>query len=524
MLIIGAVTAWVLTSPNSERTIPSAQPSIAEGDEFTRPGDWSRYRPANHLTPASNWMNDPQRPFFLDGLWHFYYLYNADYPNGNGTAWYHVTSPDLLHWTDQGIAIEKYTNGLGDIWTGSAVVDANNTVGFGKDAVISLVTQQVDGVQRQSLFYSTDGGYTFTSYEGNPVMDNPGIEAWRDPKIVWDEEQSQWLMLLAEGNKVGFYTSADLKSWTYQSDFERDGLGVIECPDFFQMAVDGDPERTTWVLGISANGENSGRTTGYTYWTGSWDGANFAPEEEEPRWLDAGSDFYAAVTWEDPEAEAPLTQRYALGWMNNWAYAGALPNGDWSGGTMSAIRKVNLREVDGHPQLVSEPMDALSDLEGSAEPSADQLVRENESTQLAQATSDAYRLRLTLRPDATQPAGEAQIKLQDRDGAHVTVGYNFKDQTLFLSRDTDKIAQGMPEAYREIRSEQVPLRDGALSLDVVIDTTSVEIFAQEGEAALSSVTYLSPGEHTVTIESQDGQTQVESVSIAPLEVTAANRR
>lgn len=210
-------------------------------------------RPALHITPEKHWMNDPQRPFFAGGRWHAYYLYNADYPDGNGTEWYHVTSTDLVTWTDEGVAIEKYENGLGDIQSGSAVVDTENTAGFGAGAIIALVTQQHDGVQRQSLFYSIDHGYTFAEYDGNPVMQNPGVHDFRDPKVVWDG--SQWVMALAEGNKIGFYASPDLLHWEYRSGFIRDDLGLLECPDLFEMSVDGDPSRTTWVLGASANGD-----------------------------------------------------------------------------------------------------------------------------------------------------------------------------------------------------------------------------------------------------------------------------
>lgn len=525
VLVLAAITSLVLMRPATETpaaTSTSTHPTT-DNEKFQRPQDWSSYRPATHITPANNWMNDPQRPFFLNGLWHFYYLYNADYPDGNGTAWFHVTSTDMVHWKDEGVAIEKYTNGLGDIWTGSAVVDTQNTAGFGKDAVVSLVTQQVDGVQRQSLFYSTDGGYSFTSYKGNPVMDNPGLEAWRDPKIVWDEKRSQWLMLLAEGNKVGFYTSPNLKSWTYQSGFERNDLGVIECPDLFEMTVDGDPERTTWVLGISANGESAGRTTGYTYWTGSWDGKNFVPEQDDPRWLDAGADFYAAVTWDDPNAENPLAQRYAIGWMNNWAYAGELPKEDWSGGTMSTVRQLSLRTVDGQPQLNSQPINAITELEGQQQQTEAQQLEQNNPVSLPRPTTDAYRLRLSMAPDAKHPAKETLVKLEDPAGSFITLGYNVGNQTLSLARDSDKIAGQMPDAYRQIRSEKVPLRDGRLNLDVVVDTTSVEIFAQDGEAALSSISVLSPGQHELSIESLGGDTQLLSATLNPLAVTAPTR-
>lgn len=517
LVVTGLVSRNLLRpEPQSGDTDSPNNGQVAE--KFQRPENWSEYRPANHLTPDQNWMNDPQRPFFLNGLWHFYYLYNADYPQGNGTEWYHVTSTDLVHWKDEGVAIEKYKNGLGDIWTGSAVVDTENTAGFGKNAVISLVTQQVDGVQRQSLFYSTDGGYSFTSYEGNPVMDNPGVDAWRDPKVIWDKERNQWLMLLAEGSKIGFYTSKDLKSWSYQSGFEAPNLGTVECPDFFQMSVDGDPERTTWVLGISANGETSGRTTGYTYWSGDFDGITFNPTEADPQWLDAGSDFYAAVTWDDPNATNPLDHRYALGWMNNWAYAGDLPLDDWFGGTMSTVRQLSLRDVSGKPTLFSEPINAVDKLSGDPVQAEAQDIPQNKSASLGQAETDSYRVHVDLAQDDTSPTKESQVQIKDTTGASVTIGYNFKNETLFVNRDNDKVASTMPEAYRQIRSEHLPSDNGAISLDIVVDTTSIEIFAQDGQATLSSTAFLTPGKHELDLKSLGGTTELRSASVAPMAV------
>ena len=272
-------------------------------------------------------MNDPQRPILLDGVWHYYYLYNAGYPKENGTEWYHLTSTDLVHWKEEGVAITKYKNGLGDIETGSAVVDHDNSAGFGKGAVIAVMTQQDQGIQRQSLFYSTDNGYSFTAYAQNPVMENPGEPDWRDPKIIRDEAHGQWVMALAEGSKIGMYTSPDLKNWHYASGIERNGLGTLECPDLFQLDLDGDPAKRTWVLAASANGSEEGFTTGVAYWTGEWDGTRFTPSDGPHQWLDAGSDFYAAVTWDDPRLTESqrMSSRHAIGWMNNWQYARQLP-------------------------------------------------------------------------------------------------------------------------------------------------------------------------------------------------------
>lgn len=493
---------------------------------FERPGDWSDYRPAFHLTPGQNWMNDPQRPFFLDGVWHYYYLYNADYPTGNGTEWYHSTSPDLVHWTDQGVAIHKYTNGLGDIETGSAVVDVDNTAGFGAGAVIAIMTQQSDGIQRQSLFFSVDGGYSFAADAGNPVMDNPGTVDFRDPKIVWDAERETWLMVLAEGHKIGFYTSPDLRSWTYVSGFERGDLGTLECPDLFQMTVDNDPTRTRWVLAASANGSAYGKTTGFAYWTGEWNGTAFTPAADLPQWLDDGSDFYAAVTWEDPRASTAgrLGTRYAIGWMNNWAYANDLPTTDWKGGSSSVVRTIRLVDVDGTETLLSQPTDSLDSLLGQPADTAETVLPAGDTATLPQPTTGSYRMHVALAPDPDTPAREVRLKIKDGGGHFVTVGYDFEHERVFVARDADAVAATMPNAYRDVRWVSNPLRDGEVELDILVDYSSVEVFVDGGEKTLSMLAFGAPDANGLRAESVAGRTVLRLLTLTPLAVAAPDRQ
>jgi levanbiose-producing levanase len=462
-------------------------------------------------------MNDPQRPFFLDGRWHLYYLYNADHPDGNGTSWYHVTSTDLVHWRDEGVSIEKYRNGLGDIQTGSTVVDVGNTAGFGRGAVVALATQQDAGVQRQSLFYSTDGGYTFEAYAGNPVMENPGVQHWRDPKVVWDEQHSQWVMVLAEGHKLGFYTSPDLKSWTYRSSFEGTDLGMLECPDLFQMAVEYDPEQTTWVLATSADGAAFGRSHNFAYWTGSWNGESFSADTQEPSWLDSGSDFYAAVTWDDArlDEEARLRGRYVIGWMNNWSYAGALPITGWAGGMLSTPRKLTLTSEEGTPQLRSTPVEEVTKLEHGSEALASVSVSEDAPHELDPGTT-AFRLRLRLAQTRTRPAQEVRVRVTEE----VTVGYDFTDRSAFLVRDHQR-PDGLPGAFDQVRSAPVAARDGKVELDVLVDTSSVEAFVNDGEQSFSVLDFGDPAAAPVVVEAVGGTAQITDVSIARLDAVGA---
>jgi levanase len=543
-LVIAAIVAAValvatlitvaVTRTGETDAAPDPSPTAAPApgpNPFERPAEWSEHRPAVHVTPGQDWMNDPQKPFFLDGLWHYYYLYNADHPEGNGTAWYHATSTDLIHWEDQGVAIEKYGNGLGDIWTGTAVVDHDDTAGFGAGAVIALVTQQHEGVQRQSLFISTDGGYSFSSYEGNPVMDNPGADDWRDPRVFWDDAAGHWVMALAEHDRIGFYTSPNLREWTYVSDVDTDGLGVLECPDIFPMAVDGDPDDIRWVLMAGANGAGEGKTTGTVYWTGTWDGERFTADDSGHRWLDHGADYYAAVTWDDPRLapEERLASRYSIGWMNNWAYAGEFPTEDWQGGSDSIIRSIRLAsdagagegEGDGAVRLLSTPAEELRMLEGEPRPLADAALDAGGTIDVGDPASDAYRLRLDA--GSADGTGEVRVKVLTGDGRFATVGYDFDAQVAFVARDADAIAAGMPEEYRTVRTAPVATRDGRVTLDVVVDVASIEVFAGDGDAALTMATFGAPGDRHVRIEAPRGPVTVSDASLTPLRVAPIER-
>lgn len=519
-------TAVILTLVRGSDADPAPEQTAtppAASNPYERPADGSPQRPAVHFTPEKDWMNDPQKPIFIDGVWHYYYLYNADFPDGNGTAWYHSTSTDLVHWEDQGVAIDKYTNGLGDIWTGTAVVDTDNTAGFGAGAVIALVTQQVDGVQRQSLFASTDGGFSFESYQGNPVMENPGVADWRDPRVFWDDGAGHWVMALAEHDRIGFYTSPNLREWTFASDFVTTGLGVLECPDLFPMAVDGDPNDVRWVLLAGANGAAEGKTTGTAYWVGEWDGERFTADGAGHRWLDHGADYYAAVTWDDSRlpAEERLDSRYSIAWMNNWAYAGRFPTEDWHGGSNSVVRSIRLGAEGDSAQLYSTPADELRSLEGEPERLDDLRLDAGSETELAAPASDAYRLRLDVA--SADGTGEVQVKVLDGDGRFATVGYDFDTQVAFVARDADAIAAEMPAEYRAVRTAPVPASDGRVQLDIVVDVASIEVFAGDGAASLTMATYGAPGERQLRVEAPRGPVEVSGGTITPLRVAPVVR-
>ncbi|KAK9428081.1 glycosyl hydrolase [Lipomyces doorenjongii] len=496
----------------------------------------SEARPSYHVTPQSEWMNDPQRPFFLGGEWHLYYLYNADFnfsdpTAGGGTEWYHITSQDMVTWTEHGVVIEKYQpnqNGvyLGDIETGSAVIDTDNTAGFGANAVVAILTQMADGIQQQSLFYSTDNGYTFTPFSGNPVMPNPdptAKPAFRDPKVIWDSASAEWVMALAEGNKIGFYTSSNLKTWTYISGFfPQVDLGVLECPDLYQLDVDGDVTKRTWVLAMGANGYLYGRTTGTAYWTGDWDGTEFTADNDLPQWMDSGPDFYATVSWAD--SSLGYASRYAIGWMNNWGYADDLPYyGGWAGQD-SLVREISLVTIDGTATLVSVPISSYADIFDTGVSVYGKTITTDPSTaSLPEMAGGAYVIYTTVSKNVGDDGDEVRIRIKGDGTFGTTVGYDFVHAQAFFVRDvdgvaTESMATAPKQAYDAVRTAPVPLAPSTITLSVYVDWNSVEIFVNNGVAILSGLIYPDSGAETIEMVSGTGQLTLDSFTYAGVSV------
>ena len=231
-----------------------------------------KFRPIYHHTPAYGWMNDPNGMFYKDGVWHLYYQYNPYGSQWENMTWAHSTSKDLIHWKNQGEAIQP--DALGTIFSGNSVVDKENTAGFGKDAVVAFYTS-AGAAQTQSIAYSTDNGETFKKYANNPILTSD-VPDFRDPNVFWNEEVKQWNLILAAGQQMNIYSSKNLKDWKYESSFGEgygNHGGVWECPDLLKM---GDK----WVLicNINPGGPFGGSAT--QYFVGSFDGHKFTCESK----------------------------------------------------------------------------------------------------------------------------------------------------------------------------------------------------------------------------------------------------
>ncbi|WP_169087058.1 glycoside hydrolase family 32 protein [Paenibacillus sp. PL91] len=467
------------------------------------------YRAAYHFTVPDKWKNDPQRPIFLDGKYHYYYLYNRDYPDGNGTEWRHATSTDLMHWTDEGVAIPKYTNPNGDPWSGSVVVDDKNTAGFGKGALVAIVTQPSaeGGKQEQYLWYSTDKGQTFKSYRDDPIMPNPGTANFRDPKVIWDDEAHKWVMAMAEGTKIGFYESDNLKDWRYTSGFFTENIGIVECPDLYMLRADDGSLK--WILGASANGKSIEKPNTYAYWTGSFNGKEFATDHNEPQWLDYGFDWYGAVTFEDGKDSDKYNDRYALAWMNNWDYPHNTPTlKEGFNGTDSIVRQIQLQDAgDGAYHLVSQPIEALDQWTSKAD--SFQQMKVNGSATLP-VTGDTYQLDADISWTESKNIGLRLRESTDKT-RHVDVGVFVDGQYYYVNRAFTE----QPDTSRRYLESRAPfdVKKKKVHVKVLIDKTSIEVFIDDGKIVFSNEIFPEMDDKEISLFSEGGTAIFDNVVI-----------
>lgn len=474
------------------------------------------YRPVFHFSSPDKWKNDPQQPIYYQGKYHYYYLYNKDYPEGNGTEWRHATSEDLVHWEDHGVAIPKYTTENGDPWTGSVVRDKHNTAGFGEDALIAIMTQPTGetGQQEQYLWYSTDGGNTFKQESEEPVLANPGTQDFRDPKVIWDEEKNSWIMLLAEGDKIGFYKSADLKAWTFTGDFQTDGIGVLECPDLFQLRTSDGTVK--YVLGMSANGEGKGDPKTYAYWTGEFDGAAFTPDAKNPRWLDYGFDWYGGVTFEDGISEDKQEKRYALAWMNNWSYADHTPAMKYDGfnGTDSIVREITLQQDQDGFYLASRPIASL-DQHFQSSDTVQNISLQNE-TQTLDVSAETYQLDADISWTGSPNVG-LQLRGSNDHSRHLDVGIAVAGGYSYVNRSYIP----NPDQTGDYQESRAPFNTDKkhVHVTILVDKTSVEMFVDDGNVVHSNTVFPHPQDQAISLYAEDGSAKFDNISIKRVDKT-----
>lgn len=477
------------------------------------------YRPTYHHTPPYGWMNDPNGMFYKDGVYHLCYQYNPYGSKWGNMHWGHAVSRDLVHWKTVEPTLAR--DPMGHIFSGSAVVDKDGTAGYGKDAVVALYTSASDeNGQIQCMAYSTDGGYHFTKYEGNPVL-RPfdGLKDFRDPKVFWYEPSKKWFMIVSADKEMRFYSSPNLKDWTYVSAFGQ-GYGAqpnqFECPDFIEMPVEGQPSKTKWVMIVNINPGCLFGGSATEYFVGDFDGEKFTCDTPPSvaKFLDYGKDHYATVCFSNTGNRV-----LAMAWMSNWQYANITPIKQYRGANTLA-RELKLYEKDGQYYLASNVAPEVLALRKQEQVLKVGMVENSRVVKDANHSDEnAFELQMEVTPSKNGIAG---VELYNAKGEKVNIYIDLKAKRVVMDRtqsgltDFGKKAEphDIEKAFdaQTIKDGQEIMRkrnavnyqnDFALGtwaplnlcqgprykVDVWVDKCSVEIFVDGGRISMTNLVF-----------------------------------
>ena len=443
-----------------------------------------KFRPVYHHTPAYGWMNDPNGMFYKDGVYHLYFQYNPYGSVWGNMHWGHSTSTDLMHWKFEGCAIVP--DAWGAIFSGSCVVDHENTAGFGKEAVVAFYTSAKASpwgdVQSQSMAYSLDNGKTFTKYEGNPILTSSEKD-FRDPKVFWYAPGKHWVMILAVGQHMEIYSSVNLKEWKKESEFgAMQGAhgGVWECPDLVEIPVEGTREKK-WVLICNLNPGGPFGGSAAQYFVGSFDGKKFVNESPtQTKWMDWGKDNYATVTWNN----APDGRCIALGWMSNWQYANNVPTRQYRSANTLA-RDLTLYREGQELYLKSTPSVEVKKARGKKVSIPSFRVSEkHEIVNLFEDNQGAYEVEILI-----QNAGASKIAfcLLNDKGEKVSMYYDLNRKQFVM----DRSESGTVDFSKDFPAVTVaPANvDKELTLRLFVDRSSIEAFGEDGKFVMTNLVF-----------------------------------
>ena len=420
-----------------------------------------KFRPIYHHTPKRGWMNDPNGMFYKDGVWNLYYQYNPYGSMWGNMHWGHSTTTDLIHWKDEGVAIAPDI--WGTIFSGSCVVD--------KETVIAMYTSSRPtpfggDVQAQSLAFSTDGGQTFTKFEGNPVLTSEEKD-FRDPRPFWNEDIKAWNLILAVGQEMRIYSSKDLKEWKYESSFGKEygnHGGVWECPDLIKID-------NKWLLicNINPGGPFGGSAT--QYFVGQFDGHRFTCESKPnvTKWMDYGKDHYATVSFYN----APENRHVVLAWMSNWQYANQVPTMQFRSAN-SIPRDLGLFDYQGETYV-------------SVVPSKETLAMRGAKVKVP---TEACEIVVDLK-------GKTEIVLSNTKGEQVTMTYDASKQTFAMDR-TKSGNVGFSEDFPCVT--KAPTYGKVKQLRIFIDRCSIEAFDSDGKMAMTNLVFPSEPYNTIKVK------------------------
>ena len=470
------------------------------------------YRPVYHHTPVYGWMNDPNGMFYKDGVYHLYFQYNPYGSMWANMTWGHSTSTDLTHWTYEGTAIVP--DAWGAIFSGSCVVDKDNTAGFGKGAVVAFYTSAKStpwgDVQSQSMAYSLDNGKTFIKYEHNPILTSTERD-FRDPKVFWYAPGKHWVMMLAVGQEMQIYSSGNLKEWKKESSFgAMQGAhgGVWECPDLVEVAVEGSKEKK-WVLICNLNPGGPFGGSAAQYFVGSFDGKKFVNESPtQTKWLDWGKDNYATVTW----SNAPAGRCIALGWMSNWQYANNVPTTQYRSAN-TLVRDLTLYRAGGELYLKSKPSPEIKKARAEEKKISTFEVKGNyEVASLLADNKGAYEIEMTIENKGTS---KIDFSLMNKKGEKVAMYYDVVRKQFVM----DRSASGIVGFSRDFPAVTVaPVRNtDQIHLRLFIDRSSVEAFGEDGEYVMTNLVFPAEPYNRMVFSSDKGSYIVKSMNVYRLQ-------
>jgi fructan beta-fructosidase len=472
-----------------------------------------QYRPQLHFSPKAHWINDPNGMVYFNHAYHLFFQYYPKDIVWGPMHWGHAVSKDLVHWKELPIAL--YPDSLGYIFSGSAVVDSNNTSGFGKNGKIPMVAifthhdpkgekAGTDVFQNQSIAYSLDEGNTWTKYSNNPVLKNPGIKDFRDPKVMWYAPEKKWVMTLATLDHISFYSAPDLKNWKKESEFGiKAGAhgGVWECPDLFPLKLNG---KTYWVLVVNLNpgGPNGGSAT--QYFVGNFDGNKFTPIDSNTRWLDYGPDEYAGITWSNTGS-----RKIFLGWMSNWEYANQVPTQKWRN-AMTIPRELKLQQSKGEVLLTSKPVEELKSI--YTKTVALKQLQVNKTINLSSKISgfkSQYILKFSLKQ-----LQDYSIKLSNKNGEELLIGYDAGKDQYFIDRTKSGKTDFQKDFAGRFTAPRLTIAKNS-NITIVVDKTSVELFADGGLTTMTAIYFPGSDLNNLAVTAS-GKLNIDNFSITGL--------
>jgi fructan beta-fructosidase len=476
------------------------------------------WRPQFHFTPRKNFMNDPNGLVYYKGEYHLFYQYNPEGTQWGHMSWGHAVSTDMLHWKNLPVAISEQA-GQYMIYSGSAVVDWHNASGLCTGAsagnpscLIAIYTAAGTDSQKQHLAFSNDRGRTWTNYGSNPVADLNEPD-FRDPKVFWYDARKKWVMVavLADERKAVFFDSRDLKNWVFRSAFEAAGSdkGQWECPDLFELAVDGNPKNKKWVLVVNRNPGAPAGGTGTRYFVGSFDGTHFVNETPDGQelWADYGKDFYATNSFSDlPPKDG---RRIWIGWISNWQYANREPTAVWRG-AQSLPRELSLRQFSGGIRLVQKPVaEAIGLRERELlQLSGVSVLMANQAMRMASLGGETMEMEAELAPGDAKEIG---FRLRKGGAEETVLGITSATREVFVDRTRSGQIAFAPEFSGR---HKAPLRQSSrVKLHVFVDRSSLEVFVNDGEVVLTDRIYPSPGSEGIELYSDAGTGKLLSLTV-----------